>query len=46
METLANTMSSESTMAPATFVDVVIGGQKGKRSQTVLDSSEPYLVLL
>jgi hypothetical protein len=46
METLANVMSPESTVAPATFVDVVVGGQLKMRSRTVLGTRDLYLVLL
>jgi hypothetical protein len=46
METLANVMSPESTVAPSTFVDVVLGGQLKMRRQTVLGPRELYLVLL
>jgi hypothetical protein len=45
-EALANAMSPESTVAPATFVDVVIGSQRRQRSQTVMAVDELYLVLL
>jgi hypothetical protein len=46
METLANVMSAESTVAPATFVDVVFGEQLKMRGQIRLGKRELYLVLL
>jgi hypothetical protein len=46
METLANVMSRESTVAPATFVDVVLGEQLEMRGQIRLGNRELYLVLL
>lgn len=46
METLANAMSPESTVAPSTFVDVVLGGQLQMRSRTMLGTRELYLVLV
>jgi hypothetical protein len=46
MEALSNTMSPESTVAPATFVDVVLGGQLKMRSHTMLGTRELYLVVL
>jgi hypothetical protein len=46
LECLANAMSNESTVAPATFVDVVIGEQQRRRFRTHLDTLDLYVVFL